>query len=225
MVFGLPIGINSGRFAMQSLKNYLQSFLLFILFSVLGIASGFVVAKLLTAPINQGAFIFWKSLNSPYKFTEIVDANSQTVWAQTNDGKIYYRHARCSLPSDCDGWIETSVIDNNFGDNPWERPMERMTSCQTEGEKYPKEPSGKVVECAAVQVYGAEFGLRIYYALLADGSIIFWKQSGSMISDILLNLCVITIGLGLGIAAFFVISTRWKILPSNTSHYGKFHDN
>ena len=191
---------------------------------MLGIAFGFAVAKLLTVPINQGAFVFWKSLNGPYKFIEIVDANSKTVWAQTNDGKIYYRNTRCSLPSDCGDWTETSVVDNNFDDNPWERPMEKMTSCQTEGEKYPKDPSGKVVECAVVRVFGAEFGLRIYYVLLEDGSIKFWKHSGSMISDILLYLCVITISLGLSIVAFFVISTRWKKLSSNISQNGKFHD-
>jgi hypothetical protein len=84
---------------MQTLKHFLQEFLLFILFSILGIVFGYGVAKISLVPVHQGAFVFWKSLNGTYKFTTILDANSKTIWAQTDDGKTYYWNTRCFIES------------------------------------------------------------------------------------------------------------------------------
>lgn len=82
--------------------------------------------------------------------------------------------------------------------------MVKSVSCQENDWKYPRDPSPQVVECAAVYISGAEFGARIYYALLEDGSIKVWRHSSSMMADGLMYLSVMFIGLLLGIVIFII---------------------
>ncbi len=155
---------------MQKL-NYPQmiiNFFALIVFSVGGGIFGFI-----------GGFFFadfkhsremkameWQLLDSPVKFTQLVDANSSTVWAQDADKKIYSWNFNCSLQQKCNQWIETQNIDNNI-----EVSMEKNNTClfSRESAATPsKEPPGKIVECGRLLFFN-------FYVLLEDGTIWHWE--------------------------------------------------
>jgi hypothetical protein len=192
------------EYNVQTLKEFSASCFFLLLFSVLGVVLGYGIAKILSDPFEEGVFAVWRPLNSRYTFTQILDANSTRIWARAEDGKIYTRMTYCIPGSNCGAWTETPAVKNDFDPSGWELRMVKSASCQENDWKYPRDPSPQVVECAAVYISGAEFGARIYYALLEDGSIKVWKHSSSMMQDGLLYLFVMFIGLLLGIVTFTV---------------------
>lgn len=193
---------------MERVKSILLTLLFFIVFSVLGIAVGFGVGHVVVILDNEGLFSSWKLLDGSLKFEQIIDATSQTVWAKTNDGKLYSWKFNCL---NCNRWIETQDVPTDLYDSG-ERSMIKDITCETDSYKFFRQPPGHLVECARGWFAGPEFGTVVYYALLEDGKIWTWQHTSSMVFDIIVPISFSFGGLILGIIAFmvFVIRRRMK---------------
>lgn len=98
---------------MQNAKTLFLSLLLFIGFSILGIAVGFGIGSIGVALKNEGLFTSWKQLDGSQKIEHIVNISSQTIWAQTSDNKLYSWKFYCDHTPDCNQWIEAKDISEN----------------------------------------------------------------------------------------------------------------
>jgi hypothetical protein len=79
--------------------------------------------------------------------------------------------------------------------------------------KYPRDPQGKVVECAfTIEYFGVETKSIVYRALLDDGTIWAWKSSGPWYVGLgmFIMLASPVVGLLLGLFSFRVFEKRQK---------------
>lgn len=129
---------------MRQVKRFSLLLLLFIVFSVLGSAVGFGVGCIVVTLNNEGLFATWKQLDGSLKFEQIVDVTSQTIWAQTSDGKIYSRGSSCYHEAQCNTWAETKEVPNLVYDGP-EQPMIKSDSCQITRFRFLRKPPGNLV--------------------------------------------------------------------------------
>lgn len=192
----------------QKVKGCLPSLLWIAFFFAAGIFLGVKVANI-WFPLDPKTY--WRPLESSHRFKHIVQANSHMVWAQTEDGKTYYREVYCDDQLNCEQWNEASSIPiyEDFGE-VGERPMEKGSSCQLGDLRNPATLSGNTIECAQGWFVGMEGGTTAYYALLDDGSIWVWAEDDSIIENmfgLLHYLCVISVASVFYIAAlvFFAI--------------------
>ncbi len=181
-----------------------------MVFAILGIALAVGFGFLIVVLNDGGAFNSWKLLDSQYKFNEIVDANSYTVWATNTEGKLlYYINRIYCDENDCNQWIETKNVadDAHYGG---ERPVEKDASCQFDSLMFLRKPPGTVTECARGWYAGPEFGTVTYYALLNDGTIWKWEHHGDRLLYLAMFLCLIPTGFGLGIYGLKAYMARKK---------------
>jgi hypothetical protein len=165
-------------------KTFDRTLLIFTIVSILIIIFGYAATSKIVHLRREGAFDSWEPLSAPMKSKLILEATSQTVWVETSDGSIYEGNIYCYKGNDCLQWqkIEAIPVDLHLAG---EEPLERNTDCHFGDLPFMKRPPGKIVECVRTQFRGPEYGSIIYYALLEDGSISIWKNSGSMIEDII----------------------------------------
>jgi len=195
---------------MQNLKTSLLSSLGFIVFSILGIAVSVGVGLFIVILNDGGAFNSWKLLDSQYRFRKIVDANSNTVWAENKDGQLFYykdiKQAYCDN-NDCNKWTETKGVseDAHYGG---ERPLEKNVACHFDNLMFLRNPPDIIVECARGWYAGPEFGTVTYYALLNDGTIWKWEHHGDKLLYIAMFLCLLPTGFILGIYGFKAYMAR-----------------
>ncbi len=116
----------------------------------------------------------WEQINSSYTFTQIVDANSHSIWAKTTENRMYAWDFYCDSTTRCKEWVETDIIPDNAHDigGVGELQMVKATTCQL-FETSPKQSPKNVVECA-VGSHQLTVGSSTYYALLKDGTIWYW---------------------------------------------------
>ncbi|MFN8425811.1 MAG: hypothetical protein U0X93_05155 [Anaerolineales bacterium] len=200
---------------------FLNSCLIFVIFIISGAVLGFLAGSIAADISNTSALSSWELLDSPQKFETIVDVTSQTIWAQSEDGKLYSWNFICYGDIQCMQWVETSDVPNDihdFGENP----MEKSTSCKTTSSNPVKQPPGKLVECARGWYAGPEYGQVTYYALLEDGKIWALQTSSSLIVDTVLPIVYSFGGLVLSIIGFFIfiiwrkIKSKQEITKSDT---------
>lgn len=184
--------------------------LLFLTFSLGGLAVGFATGIAFNWLSKEGLFTTWEKLDGLPKFTGILDASSYQVWAQADDSKIYGWDFNCS--EKCKVWKETSSIPAILHEDG-EAPMEKGDKCASSGFELRRSPPGNIRECASVSYENPEFGHISYYALTTDGSIWTWQYSSSAMQDILAAVLFSIGGIILGIIAFLVYSMgrtrRW----------------
>lgn len=162
---------------MKKIATYLFLFLLTISSPVLGHFLGRMIGNSMDerrhlSQLNKP----WKKIEGSYNFVEIIDANPETLWAKTAEGKLYYLEFNCSESGECVQWVETKDIPSdihNYGPESAERPLERGKTCPSTGGPYPK-PSQKVVECV-LNAYMTVVYIGTYYALMDDGTIWYWN--------------------------------------------------
>lgn len=190
--------IPKGNLHMQLLKNIFSNIPLLTSFIVRGIIVGFIIGLTIELVIPDiTLFTPWKLLDSPVKFTQIVDINShRMVWAQTADGKLYLWDSWCdNTPASgkCRQWTETKNIPDNAhkGDI---RSMSKSNDC-TMGVSSPR----KVVECASILTQNGPRASFITYALLDNGTIWYWLPSAGTDVPILTVLIGPSVGAGLGL--------------------------
>lgn len=198
------------------------AFGVFLLFLLVGAIAGFKIGSHLVGLQSSGAFASWKLLDGPYKFIEIVDANSATVWAKTSDGKLYSwdcQYHECL-------WIEVENVPADAHENQQgmgEQPLNKNDTCPVDETFSPSEdPPGKIAGCALGWYRSIDAGFGRYFALLEDGTIWSWQHTDDVInaSMTIIPLSVLD-GLLTGSAIFFLIilavqrnSTRKKMAGS-----------
>lgn len=205
----------------QKLKSFLVSFLLLIVFSMVGIAIGYFAGATYADFKGEGKFSHWEELGGTLKFEQIVDATSQIIWAKTADGTLYSLATNCARGTNCYEWIEAKEVPadiHGYGG----QSMERGSSCPPSQLKYFSNPPGNLVECVRAITYGMDImpGTTVYYALLEDGKIWAWTYSYSMMDDLIYSVLCTCPGLILGIVAFIFFmryrdKTKVKALTVN----------
>jgi len=191
------------------LSQTFKGIFLFIIFSIGGGVFGFI-GGFFVADYNDSVekkAMEWQLLDSPVKFTQLVDANFSTVWAQAEDEKLYFWNFDCSLQQKCNQWVETKNIDNQ------ETPMEKNSTCLFSNEpglKLSKEPPGKIVECG-------RFNFLNFYVLLEDGTIWHWETliPGDGLPNEVVIFAFIGFLLGIYLGAIFCIIIISRSKESN----------
>ena len=161
---------------MEDIKDSLFA-IIFVIIVFLGITLGFRVGSFIEDFPTSGAFTSWRLLNSPVKFTEIVDINPDGIWAQTTEGKLYFGLLCYEQVEICDSqWKETTSIPSNAHDNDYWPTMEKGKTCQKDVQGYPKKLPGEIVECVIKSFPEGGRGQSTYVALLKDGTLWQWYQ-------------------------------------------------
>lgn len=164
---------------MQKIKNMYPKLLIMIGFIIFGVAVCILLGYEFVLFDEAGAFGggSWKQLKGPLKFEHISSATTLTIWARTEENKLYKQRYCLGNPS-CNQWIETKEV---VVDPLEENQLEAINkgTCAPYGFKYPLDPRGKVLECAlATKYWSVETRNFVYYALLDDGTIWVWSSSG-----------------------------------------------
>lgn len=145
----------------------------FIIFGIIvGFFGGFIIEALLTAsPPTE-----WVLLDSPIKFTEIVDVDSfGTVEVEDNHSKLYI--SRCSNQN-CNHWIEVQALpEGSFKDQ--EPLIKKLKSCPQKDGFPDKDPLGIIKECAFRYTHAGSGYVPTYVVFLEDGKIWRWSPQAS----------------------------------------------
>ena len=164
---------------MRKIKDIYPTLLIMIGFIILGVATGILFGYGFVVFDEAGAFGggSWKQLKSPLQFEHISSATTLTIWARTEENKLY-KQRYCLGDSNCNQWIETKeVVVDPLEENDLE--IINNYTCTPHGVKYPPDPRGRVLECAlATRYWSLETRDIVYYALLDDGTIWVWSSSG-----------------------------------------------
>lgn len=197
---------------MQTFKKnpIVLTFVLLIL-SFLGFSLGSLVGKGIVHFHRAGLFVFWEKLESPVKFSQIVEATPNAVWALSSDGQIYYYwNTYCKSQETCKRWIETKDISKE-GIEPYPSSSSKENSnCQGFSKQFTlqREPPGEIVQCNFTQFNNFAFGDISYYVVLADGSIWAWQYTDSLYNYLLIPWVSRFLGIGLGILFFILLLKR-----------------
>ena len=182
----------------KNVKTVFIWFLLFCLFSVAGAALGFGIAYL----DRQGAFYTWRQLPNTLKFERIAEADLNTVWAQTPDGSVF----SCEQPSTCQQWVRVDKVPA-LPQTMGAPPLERQKTCANERFPLRQEPPGRTVECVITGYTRPDFGERVYFALLADGTIWVQDIGISTFEAVLMPTFFGGVGLAVGLLAFVLYAS------------------
>ena len=171
--------MNQNQETKRRIPNRLVSFL--ILLSIC------IVSNLISVLFQRGAFNFWKSLpklSSPV--TQIVNADPFSVWVKTADDQILTALITCTNDNDCRKWVSVKDVSEIYPvqvDN-----TRREVNCEGFDGQFPRNPSGKVIECIRTYQPGMPEGggFSTYYALMSDGAVKYWQlQEGAFFTPIL----------------------------------------
>jgi hypothetical protein len=195
---------------MQKTKASRSNRLIQIVFIVLGIAICTILGISFVVLDEAGAFskASWELIESPIRFKHIADATTRKVWAVTDDNKYY-----CLGFPGCDQWMETEKVSVNSHEEYNHTTINNDTCKSDVIIKYPRDPQGKVVECAfTIEYFGVETKSIVYRALLDDGTIWAWKSSGPWYVGLgmFIMLASPVVGLLLGLFSFRVFEKRQK---------------
>lgn len=192
------------------------------LFAIAGFILGIVAGIGILHYQNTGAFTKWQLLESPVKFTHIVNGNTGTVWAQSADGTLYVRNLNCPWEK-CDFWTKTGAIPDDAISPHEGVSIKNTCSFESgdviEGSAKPEKQHGNVVECALARGGMYESSWIVYYALLDDGTIWNWKYTSDMYASLYIRFISVVAGVIFGIFAsliVFIIRTirRKRTVPS-----------
>ena len=137
---------------------------------------GFVLGIGVSSIRASGVFTLWRLLDSPVKFTQIVDATAYEILAKSTEGKIYeWKNWDCQLNQTCN-WMETGKMEL-YRDE--ETTTARKDVCQYEGFAQPRYKPGNVIECIFTMQVVAEHSPVVYYAILDEGTIWSWPRDGA----------------------------------------------
>lgn len=149
-----------------------------------------VLMNLITITFQAEIFDFWSwttLIDAPAGITTIVAARPNQVWVETQDGSLFMADIDFSCPGDftiCWEWRSVS----NLSEIPQQAfSVRRGDNCKnSRSDISPRNPSGKMVECVYAYELGAEYGDDGYFALMSDGSVLYFHRGRTwMTSDIL----------------------------------------
>jgi hypothetical protein len=141
-----------------------------------------ILMNVFTMSSQPDMFNSWTSLNSPAPgVNRIIDANFRQVWVETQDSRFFTAELffNCEDKDMCWEWKEIE----NIPDMPEPYfPILRGNDCATlQKDTTPSNPNGQVLECVYTHFPGPEFGSKSFFALMADGNILYWHDGDSII--------------------------------------------
>ena len=168
---------------MQTIKFLFLAFLDLIAAIFIGTIAGFVIGMSFITLRESSLLKLWRQLDSPVKFTQIVDATAYVILAVSAEGKVYeWNNWDCQMSKICH-WQET-------GDAELYRDEETTTArsdvCKYEEYKQfvqPRYQPGNLVECIFTSQLVAEHTPVVYYAILDNGTIWSWPPEGAYGND------------------------------------------
>lgn len=191
---------------MQTLRFLFLAFKDFVTSIFTGAFIGFVVGIGIISIQASDVFRSWQLLDSPVKFTQIVDATAYAILAESTEGKLYELSTWDCLFNNSCSWMETSETEL-YRDE--QTTVVRKDVCQYEGFARPRYKPGNVVECVFTRQVVTEFNPVVYYAILDNGTIWSWPREGAYGNEYLRFLLVSTlIGSVVGIIAGIIIVYR-----------------
>lgn len=187
--------------------NIISNIFLVIGSSVIGAIIGIIVGIGLISIQESSISNSWSLLESPSKFIQIDTNADPQIIAKSVENKLYA--LECRTKSTCQ-WIETqetkSFIYYNDG---W---LRKGPSCQfSRTVSTAKDPPGKVVECVAILWAAGEGYSTDYYALLDDGRVWHWRDSGDAFGSLSLIFISMSICCILGIIIGIAYVNRRKV--------------
>ncbi|MFT3890798.1 MAG: hypothetical protein QM730_04120 [Anaerolineales bacterium] len=144
-----------------------------------------ILANAISFPMQSGMFTSWKSLPAlPSKAIHIVEVDPDHVWVETSNGDIYTAALMCKETENCNQWIEivspTEIMPLQY------QPIKRGETCSSlDGNFSPSIPSKfEIKECILATAYGVpdpEWGYKTYFALMADGTVKYWRHGNGIL--------------------------------------------
>jgi hypothetical protein len=187
--------------------------IIFVVIVLLGGWLGFQVGSFIQDIPKTGVFTSWELLNSPVRFIEIIYVNSNTIWAQTAEDKLYFWGLCDSIDSvTCGQWTEMGSIPSDAYRDDHSQMVKGKDCPENDVGLLIKKYPGKIVECSRVLRFSGAGGNFTYFALLEDGTIWEWDiPSGTDVP--IIALCIGPfVGLSLGIViGVWVLRLRKKI--------------
>jgi hypothetical protein len=167
---------------------------------ILGVFAGIMANSL----HSTGIVSTWELIESPFKFSNIVSADTTAVWAKSTEGTIYkWDLFECFEENDC-AWKENEEIP--FRRDVFEGSFTKFgNTCQFDEYITPRNEPGSVIQCALAYMDGNDLSQAIYYALLDDGTIWFWIHSRGSLNLKLLILSWSLTGIALVVVAGLIL--------------------
>jgi hypothetical protein len=162
----------------QTIKFLFLAFLDFIAAIFIGTIAGFVIGMSFITFRESSLLKFWRQLDSPVKFTQIVDATAYAILAASAEGKVYeWNNWDCQMSKICH-WQETSNV-KLYRDE--QSTTARRDVCRYEEYKQfvqPRYNPGNIVECVFTLQVVSELSPVVFYAILDNGTIWSWPREG-----------------------------------------------
>jgi hypothetical protein len=161
-------------------KSKLKKQLPYWVFLLIGVIATSLLANFLSIFFQTGGFKTWKSLSTPpSQATHIIHADTNVVWVETENSEIFALTVNC-YRENCFQWLKTEDIPDPFA----YMTLYRGTNCASlHTEQFlPLSPFGKEIECVKVDELGVEYGTVSYFALMADGTLMYWENTISIFS-------------------------------------------
>ena len=163
---------------MQTIKFLFLAFLDFIAAIFIGTIAGFVIGMSFITLRESSLLKLWRQLDSPVKFTQIVDATAYAILAASAEGKVYeWDNWDCQMSKICH-WQETSNLKLHRDE---QTTTARRDVCRYEEYKQfvqPRYNPGDIVECVFTLQVVSELSPVVFYAILDDGTIWSWPREG-----------------------------------------------
>lgn len=212
---------------MQLLKNIFLGILLIGVLSIGGIVAGYMIGWRIESPSPQSTS--WKLIDQSLKFSKLIDASRDGVWAQSTDGKLYY-WKYCSnnivfgyynyYDDDvrCASWIPVDNIPNDSNKNKFQTISRDCPA----SDAAPRRTPGEIAECIQVSGTDGGGGYAIYVARMQDGTVWVWFLPRGTDAPILSFFICPSIGLVLGVLiSLILIILQYNKKQRSNSHVGR----
>jgi hypothetical protein len=155
---------------------------------LIGLILSCILMNAITMTYPGGVANSWEALGSPPAGVKaIVDVTVSQIWVETQDGSLFTADIQFPCKDkDClergIEWEWKSI--NDFSDVPTQNfPVARGNDCaKLQDGVVPSNPKGQIVECVYAYELGAEYRSEGYFALMADGNILYWEGGNNAIA-------------------------------------------
>ena len=155
---------------------------------LIGVLLSCILMNAITITFPGGVPNSWENLGSPPAGIKgIVDATFSQVWVESDDGSLFTADIQFPCKDkDCKEreteWEWKAI--NDFLSIPTQNfPVARGKNCaKLEDGLVPSNPKGQIVECVYAYELGLEYREEGYFALMADGNVLYWEGGNNAIA-------------------------------------------
>lgn len=155
---------------------------------LIGVILSCILMNVITMTFPGGVPNSWEVLGfPPVGIKAIVDASFSQVWVEAEDGSLFTADIQFPCKDkDCrergTEW-EWKAVNDSSSVPTQNFPVVRGNDCEKlEDGVVPSNPKGQIVECVYAYELGLEYREEGYFALMADGNILYWQGSNNAIA-------------------------------------------